>query len=132
MANTVHTVPLAALLKLDAATCGVMGLVLVTGAAPLAGLTALPEGLLFWAGTLLCPIALFMLASALCRPVPLWAAVFIIAGNGLWVAASLALPLAGLVAPNLLGWALLVVQAGAIMVLLVLEAQAMRLRAVMA
>jgi len=132
MANTFHAIPLAVLLKLDAATCGVMGLVLMTGAAPLAGLTALPEGLLFWAGALLCPIALFMLASALCRPVPLWAAAFIVVGNGLWVSASLALPLMGLVAPNPLGWVLLIVQAGAVTLLLVLEAQEMRLRAVMA
>jgi hypothetical protein len=46
----------------------------------------------------------------------------LVAGNVLWVAASVLLPAAGLVAPNGLGWALLLGQAGVVAALAWLEA----------
>ncbi|MCH4541998.1 hypothetical protein [Ochrobactrum sp. POC9] len=51
---------------------------------------------------------------------------FIILGNGAWVAASLFLPVAGMIIPNLFGWTFLVGQAAAVTALTGLEIRASR------
>ena len=114
------------LLALDAATCAAMGVVLLLGSRPVAGMTEIPADLLFWAGASLIPIAAFMAISSRTTPVPVWAATLVVVGNLLWVVASIFLPAAGLIAPNALGWAFLVGQAGVVAILAKLELDALR------
>ena len=97
------------ILVLDALTCAAMGLVLVMGAQPLSSLLALAPGLLFYAGCLLFPIALFMAVLARqARPWPagVW---LVVAGNGSWVLASIAVLFT--MGPNALGALFLAIQA---------------------
>jgi hypothetical protein len=111
-------------LAIDAATCLAMGLLLMALSEPLAAWLALPASLLFGAGVLLLPCAVLMaIGAAMRRPAPalVW---LVIAGNAAWVLAS------GLVAfalfePNMLGLAFVVAQAAVVVVLLVLERQAL-------
>lgn len=128
MTNNKHF-SLKPLLALDAATCAAMGVVLLLGSTLVAAVTELPADLLFWAGASLIPIAAFMAISSRTTPVPGWAATLVVAGNLLWVAASIFLPVAGLIAPNALGWAFLVGQAGVVAILAKLEFDALRGRA---
>lgn len=112
------------LLVVDALTCAAMGMLLLVAGGPLVGPLGLPADLLFYAGLLLLPIAAFMVLVALPARTPGAGAVIVIAGNWLWVAASIALPVLGLVAPTALGLAFLVVQAGAVAILAILEQKA--------
>jgi hypothetical protein len=118
------------LLALDATTCAAMGVVLLLGSTPVAGVTEIPADLLFWAGTSLIPIAAFMAITARTTPVPSWAATLAVVGNLSWVVASIFLPAAGLIAPNALGWAFLVGQAGVVAILAKLEFDALRGRSI--
>jgi hypothetical protein len=97
----------------------------VDGSAPIAEVTQISAGLLFWAGASLIPIAAFMAISSRTTPVPGWAATLVVLGNLLWVAASIFLPTAGLIAPNPLGGAFLVGQAGVVAILVKLEFDAL-------
>jgi hypothetical protein len=129
MMNNKHS-SLKSLLALDAATCAAMGAVLLLGSEPVAGVTQIPADLLFWAGVSLIPIAAFMAISVRTTPVPSWAATLAVVGNLSWVVASIFLPAAGLIAPNALGWAFLVGQAGVVAILAKLEFDALRGRAI--
>jgi hypothetical protein len=130
MTNDTKRTSLKPLLVLDAATCAAMGVVLLSGSAPVAEVTEIPAGLLFWAGTSLIPIAAFMAISSRTTPVPGWAATLVVVGNLLWAAASIFLPASGLIAPNALGWAFLVGQAGVVAILAKLEFDALRGRSI--
>lgn len=112
------------LLFLDAATCLAMGLALLVLSGFVAGLTAIPEALLFYAGALLVPIGLFMAATGLRWSTSAFAVWLIIAGNVGWVIASLALLAA--IPPNALGVALIVAQAVVVAVLAWAEQRAFR------
>ena len=104
-------------LTLDAATCVVMGLLLVTAASPLSASLGLPRGLVFWAGAALFPCALLMAGAALTRSAPLvW---LVILGNGAWVVASVAVTL--LLDPSWIGIVFVIGQAAVVSFLLVLE-----------
>jgi hypothetical protein len=106
-------------LGLDAATCLVMGVLLAAGAAPMASLLALPRELLFWAGIVLFPCAALMIGTA-ALPQTLPALVWVvILGNAAWVMASLGVLIA--LEPNALGIMFVLVQAAAVVGLLVLE-----------
>jgi hypothetical protein len=109
------------ILRVDAATCIATGLLLTIGADVIAGLTSIPAQLSFYAGLSLFPIAL-LIGFAATRPtiVPplVW---LVIAGNVLWVAASLWLAFAGPIAPNAIGTAFILVQAAAVALLAELE-----------
>lgn len=86
----------------------------IFGAGLLSAWLALPEGLLFWAGVALVPIAAFLLMMAFRPEIPrswLREIVFI---NASWTVASLAILLLGLVQPNMLGAAFVIVQAVAV------------------
>jgi hypothetical protein len=131
MTNNEHA-SLKLLLALDAATCAAMGAVLLLGSTPIARVTEIPVGLLFWAGAILIPIAAFMGISSRTTPVPVWTAALIVLGNLLWLVASIFLPVAGLIAPNALGWAFLVGQAGVVAILVKLEFDALRGHAIVA
>lgn len=112
------------LLVVDALTCAVMGMLLLVAGGLLAGPLGLPADLLFYAGLLLLPIAALMALVALPARTSSPGAVIVIAGNWLWVAASIALPVLGFVAPTALGLAFLVVQAAAVAILAILEQKA--------
>jgi len=109
------------ILGLDAATCVATGLLLTVGAGAIAELTLIPANVSFYAGLSLFPIALFIgfVASrrVLARPL-VW---LVIAGNALWVAASLWLMFGGSTAPSTIGYAFVLVQAAAVAVLAELE-----------
>jgi hypothetical protein len=110
------------LLWLDAFTCVLTGLVLVSAASPLAGMTDLPAGLLFHAGLLLFPCAALMVAAVRFMAKPLlWA---IIAGNFAWAAASVYIAFA--FDPALPGFVLVLVQAAIVAGLGLLELRAAR------
>jgi len=115
------TLPLRRILELDAATCVVTGLALLAAAGPVGRLTGIPVPLLFWAGASLLPIAVVMAIAARSVPPVRWMVGLIIAGNLLWIAASLLLPATGIIEPNALGWALLVGQAAVVAILTKLE-----------
>ncbi|KQZ22919.1 hypothetical protein ASD50_20930 [Mesorhizobium sp. Root552] len=132
MTNSNKLLSLKSLLALDAATFAAMGALLLLGSAPVAEVTQISAGLLFWAGASLIPIAAFMAISSRTKPVPGWAATLVVLGNLLWVAASIFLPTAGLVAPNPLGWAFLVGQAGVVAILVKFELDALRDRIIAA
>lgn len=120
------TLSLKTLLALDAAACTIMGAALLLGSTQIAALTGIPAALLFWAGATLIPAAAFMAASARAVRVPAWAAMVVVIGNVVWAAASLLLPLFGLISPSAAGWAFLAGQAGAVAVLARLEFDAAR------
>ena len=99
-------------LLFDAATCGVMGLMLLLAAAPLAGFTDLPAALLREAGILLLPFALFALWAS--RRAGGWPVQVVVAANIAWVGGSLALLAGPWVAPNMLGTVFVDAQAAAV------------------
>lgn len=106
-------------LLIDAATCLVAGAVMALGAAPIAGLTALPQPLLLYAGVALLPIAAFMALTATRSPIPRAPVWLIVAGNAAWVIASIAVMI--LAGPNVLGHAFVAAQALVVAVLTKLE-----------
>jgi hypothetical protein len=113
-------------LLLDAATCVAMGVALAVAARPIAAATELPAPLLSWAGLSLLPIGALM-AFAATRPVIRRGAVwFLIAGNLLWIDASVLLLVLDWATPNSLGTALVAGQALATAVLAGLELVALR------
>ena len=122
-----RTLPsLRGLLLLDAAACLAMGLALALGAGALAALTGIPQGLLLYAGFALLPIAAFMAVAAYRSADWPWAVWLVIVGNELWVVASLWLVVDDVIAPNGLGYTVLVAQAAAVAALALLEYRAMR------
>ncbi|HEY6123822.1 MAG TPA: hypothetical protein VIV63_04165 [Steroidobacteraceae bacterium] len=121
------TEPLRRMLALDGITCLLMGLVLVLAADELSKLFALPVNLLVYAGILLFPCAALMLAIA-GRPWPPSTLVWmVIAGNALWVLASLVVALV-LFEPSALGLSFLLLQAAVVAVLLVYELRGLKAR----
>lgn len=106
-------------LLLDAATCVAAGVLMAFGSNFVAGFTGIPTSLLFWAGSVLFPIAALMVYAGVqatpSRPL-VW---LIILGNIGWVAASLAL--FAIIAPNGLGYAFITAQAAAVAMLALLE-----------
>jgi hypothetical protein len=114
------------ILFVDAATCAAMGGLLTLAAEPVWQLTQIPPMLLFYAGLSLFPIGAFMAIVAMGSPVGPGATRLIIAGNVLWIAASLGLLLSGWIAPNGLGAAFILAQAIAVGVLTTLEHWALR------
>lgn len=115
-----HPLFLRRVLLLDAATCLTTGLGLTVGGALTARLTTLPPDLLQGAGLSLFPIALFMAAVAMRRPVPAAGVWLVVLGNVAWVLGSLYL-LAGAVTFNAFGAAFILLQAVAVAVLAALE-----------
>jgi F0F1-type ATP synthase assembly protein I len=113
------------LLVIDATTCLAMGAALIFANAPLAGLTGLPPDLLMGAGLVLLPTAGFMLVLARrLSPSPAGVRV-VIAGNLLWVLASVLLPLWPQIEPSGIGLLGLMAQAAGVAVLAALEQYAL-------
>jgi hypothetical protein len=98
-------------LYLDAAVTGAAGILMAAGSPFLDGLLGLPSPLLLWAGVALFPFVVMLLVVARRDSAPRIVLIDIIAINALWVVASFALILSGLVAPNALGIAFVAAQA---------------------
>ena len=126
MTTTRFHATLQTILRIDAATCVLMGLLLCVASKTVAGLTAIPGAVLLVAGLLCLAAAGGIALIASCRTIPARAARAVVAGNALWVLASVLLPLSGTIAPNLLGWAFLLAQAGVVAALTILEYRAYR------
>jgi hypothetical protein len=113
-------------LRLDAVVSGAAALLLLGGATPLAPLTGLPAGLLFWSGVVLVPFVAALVVVARRETAPRLVLVDIVALNALWVAASFGLLASGLVQPTLLGIAFVVAQALAVALFAVLQWSGLR------
>jgi hypothetical protein len=101
-------------LAIDAIASGAMGIGLSAAPGLLAGLFSLPAALLVYVGMFLIVYAAFVAWLAL-RQRPVSSLVWlVIIGNGIWVIASLALIASGWVAPSVLGYAFVIVQALAV------------------
>jgi hypothetical protein len=104
----------AAVLLLDAAASGGMGLLLAVFAGPLAGLLGLPEPLLRYAGIGLLPFAAVLAYLATREQVGRGAMWAVVAINAVWVSESLFLLASGWVSPTALGTAFVLAQAAAV------------------
>lgn len=113
------TLGLRHVLRLDAATCLLMGMLLVSAAEPLSGWLGLPQGLLFWAGAALLPCALLMIIAAATSGPSSVLVPLVIIGNAVWIAASIAVTV--VLEPTRLGTGFVLGQACVVLVLLVLE-----------
>jgi hypothetical protein len=108
-------------LVVDAVTSGAMGVAMIAFAELFASLLQLPVELVSEAGIVLLPFAAFV-GFVASRPEPTRIAVWIIiALNALWVVDSIMLLFSGWVAPNGLGYAVVIAQAAAVLVLADLE-----------
>lgn len=111
-------------LALDAASCLAMAVPLLAVPAMLSAWFGLPQALLFWAGLLLLPCAALMIGLAAVRRPHTGLTRLVIAGNVAWVLASLVVPV--VLSPTALGLAFVLVQAAAVLALLLLEQRALR------
>jgi hypothetical protein len=113
------------ILFIDALTCVACGALMAGASGPLATLTQIPAVLLLYAGLSLFPIAGFMAlvgTRAIANAPAVWLAV---AGNALWILASVWLLFSGSITPNPLGKTFIAFQASVVLVLTVLETEAL-------
>lgn len=110
----------------DAAASLGLGALMIAAAGFLAGLTALPAGLLFWAGVALLPWGAFIVWAGTRADVPRLAVQIVIEVNLLWTIGSFALMAFGAIHPNALGVAFVAVQALAVLGLAVVQWIALR------
>lgn len=114
MASIQNDVFLRRVLLADALISGATGALMLGGAPLLAGMLALPEPLLRYAGLALLPFAAFVAYLATRAAIARAAVWLVIAINALWVLDSLVLLLSGWVTPNMLGYGFVLVQALAV------------------
>lgn len=127
-ANFISSLSLRTLLAVDAATCVLMGAALSAAPQALGDALGLPPAFVGWAGLLLFPCALLMLATALPRATPPALAWLVVIGNAAWVIASVLV--ATLVfTPTALGVAFVLAQALAVALIAALEYRALPRRA---
>jgi hypothetical protein len=98
----------------DAIFSGVSALLLTFGAGYLTTLLNLPDALLRETGLFLIAYAAFVGILGTRAAMPKALVLLVIAGNAAWTLASVALLLSGIVSPNLLGEAAVVMQAIAV------------------
>jgi len=111
-------------LLLDALSCGAIFAIGVLATAPVAGLLGLPELVVAAAGWI-CLAAGALLAFLAVRPIKGLLALAI-AGNAAWVLASVAVWLTWFDMLSPLGHAVVLLQAGAVAIFVVLETRGMR------
>jgi hypothetical protein len=111
-------------LLLDAATCVATGALMAFGSNFVAGLTAIPAPLLYWAGLLLFPCTALMIYAGLQAVPPRPIVWLIVLGNLGWVIASIAV--FAFIAPNALGYVFILAQAAVVAILALLEHNAMQ------
>jgi hypothetical protein len=105
----------------DAVASGATGLLMIAGADLLTGLLGLPVALMRESGLLLVPYVALVAFVATRDTISVAAVKLIVALNVLWVLGSVGLLVGGLVAPTLLGYAFVIVQAIAVGVLAELQ-----------
>jgi hypothetical protein len=132
MTSSRATTFLRRVLFVDAASCAVMGALLLFAAQLLADALALPAVLLREAGVVLLPFAAFVAWIATRTTMSRAAVWTVIALNALWVIESVALLMTGRVAPNFMGYAFVLMQAAIVAVLAELEYMGLRRSAVTA
>ena len=121
-----RTTALRRALLIDAAASGAMGLLLALAAGPLSGLLGLPIDLLRWPGVALVPFAALLVWVAPRAHVSRGLVGTIVAGNVLWVVASVLLLVSKLVTPTGVGEVFMLVQAVAVAVFAFLEYDGLR------
>lgn len=101
----------------DAAASGALAALFIAAAGPVATLTGLPAGFVFWIGVALLPwtVALALIGRA--EPPAASAVETVVAVNALWVVASIAVIVLGVFDLNALGIAFVIAQALAVAVL---------------
>ncbi len=119
---------LRAVLSVDAATSGAMGLLLIGAAGLLAPMLGLPDVLLRVAGFALLPFALFVFVVARSASPAATAVWIVVALNLAWVFESAWLLAGDFVAPTALGVAFVAGQAIAVAILATLEIVGLRAR----
>lgn len=124
--TTTITPSMKTVLVLDAAASGAMAVLAIGAASLLAPLLGLPQPLLFWAGVAMVPWVALLVVLARRDTAPRLVLLDVVALNALWVAASLALLVSGLVAPTALGTAFVVAQALAVAAFAALQFSALR------
>src|ERR1043165_7926246 len=115
-----------------AVASGATGLLLIAGADLLTGLLGLPVALMRECGLLLVPYVALVAFVGTREAIPTSAVKVIIAINVLWVLGSIGLLVGGFVAPTLLGYAFVIVQAVAVGVLAELQVIGLRREAAIA
>jgi hypothetical protein len=105
----------------DAAASGLMGVLTAAGAGLLAPFLGLPSPLLFWAGLLLIPFALFVAWTGTREQLPSGAVGAVVIVNLAWVAGSFALLALLPHAPTALGYVFVIAQALAVLVLALMQ-----------
>ncbi|MHB2265879.1 hypothetical protein [Aliihoeflea sp. PC F10.4] len=113
-------------LRSDAAMGVAAAVPTIFAAGFLSSLLDLPQGLIFWAGVALLPIAAFLIVMARKPVIPAGWLREIVFINGAWVVASFAILLSGVVEPNLFGIVFMVAQALAVAAFAVLQFGALR------
>ena len=98
----------------DAVASGATGLLMIAGAEALDRLLGLPVPLMREAGLLLVPYVALVAFVGTRENIPVAAVKTIVALNVLWVLGSIGLLISGLVAPTMLGYAFVIVQAIAV------------------
>jgi hypothetical protein len=98
----------------DAIASGATGLLMIAGADLLTGLLGLPIALMRESGLLLVPYVALVAFVGTRETIAFGAVKAIIALNVLWVAGSIGLLVGGFVAPTVLGYAFVIVQAVAV------------------
>jgi hypothetical protein len=110
----------------DAVASGATGALMIAGADLLTGLLGLPVALMRESGLLLVPYVGLVAFVGTRDSIPFTAVKAIIALNVLWVLGSVGLLVGGFVAPTLLGYAFVIVQAIAVGVLAELQIVGLR------
>ena len=110
----------------DAAVSGAAAVLMIAGAGLLGPLLSIPESLLFWAGLLLVPFVAMLLAVARRETAHRMILLDIVVLNVLWVVASFAVILLGIVEPNALGIAFIAAQALAVALFAALQVGALK------
>lgn len=113
-------------LTADAAASLGLGALMIAAGGFVAGLTALPAGLLVWAGVALLPWGAFIAWAATRADTPRLAVQIVIEVNLLWTIGSFALMAFGVIYPNALGVAFVALQALTVLGLAVVQWIALR------
>lgn len=123
MARNTENAFLRRILLADAATCAVSAVLMSAAAGPLSSLLKIPQGVLFYAGLSLFPIAVFIAVVATRTELSAAAIWLVVLGNISWVLGSLWLMLGGSINPNMLGQIYIAAQAFVVAALTWLEAK---------
>lgn len=110
----------------DAFVSGAAAILMIAGAGVLGPFLNLPSALLFWSGLALVPFVGLLFVLARREVAPRLLILDIVLVNLLWVVASFAIMMAGVVAPNTLGVLFITAQALAVALFAALQFAGMR------